>query len=148
MIRYRLNDVLTISPEPCPCGSNFRVIKQIQGRSDDMFLGQRIGSQKAQFIFADYIRRAIVSSSDGIREYRGAQISPVEIHLKIELKPKFNTEQEKTQIKSSVTKKIYQVFAKQDCERPEIHFEFIPIHHDFNQKLRRIHRNFAEKDYF
>ncbi|MHA1200333.1 MAG: hypothetical protein ACTSQF_13485, partial [Candidatus Heimdallarchaeaceae archaeon] len=24
IIRYRLNDLLTISPDPCPCGSNFR----------------------------------------------------------------------------------------------------------------------------
>ncbi|MHA1620464.1 MAG: F390 synthetase-related protein, partial [Promethearchaeota archaeon] len=42
IIRYRLNDILTIDPDPCPCGSHFRVIKQIQGRSDDMFLGRRI----------------------------------------------------------------------------------------------------------
>jgi len=39
IIRYELNDIITISRNKCCCGSNFRVIEQIQGRSDDMFWG-------------------------------------------------------------------------------------------------------------
>ena len=148
MIRYQLNDVLTLSPDKCPCGSHFRVIEQIQGRSDDMFLGKRIGIKKAQFIFADYIRRAIVSSSDHIREYRGVQISPTEIALKIDLLPEYNTGQEKAHIESKVITKINQVFTKQSCEIPKITFEYMLIEHDFNLKLRRFNRAFAEKEFF
>ena len=37
IIRYELNDIVTISPQKCSCGSNFRVIESIQGRADDIF---------------------------------------------------------------------------------------------------------------
>ncbi|MFC1879823.1 hypothetical protein ACFLZW_07920, partial [Chloroflexota bacterium] len=35
IIRYQLDDLLEISSKPCSCGSSFRVIKKIHGRSDD-----------------------------------------------------------------------------------------------------------------
>ncbi len=36
LIRYELSDMLTIDPQPCKCGSPFRRIKSIQGRSADI----------------------------------------------------------------------------------------------------------------
>jgi phenylacetate-CoA ligase len=36
LIRYEVSDMLTISPEPCPCGRPFRLIARIEGRSDDI----------------------------------------------------------------------------------------------------------------
>jgi putative adenylate-forming enzyme len=36
LIRYELDDLVTISPEPCPCGRPLRVIAQLDGRSDDI----------------------------------------------------------------------------------------------------------------
>lgn len=36
LIRYELNDLVTISPDPCPCGRPFRLLKSIEGRSDDV----------------------------------------------------------------------------------------------------------------
>jgi putative adenylate-forming enzyme len=36
LIRYEVTDMLTISPEPCPCGRPFRLISKIEGRSDDV----------------------------------------------------------------------------------------------------------------
>lgn len=36
LIRYEVSDILTISPEKCPCGSPFRLISSIDGRSDDI----------------------------------------------------------------------------------------------------------------
>ena len=37
LIRYELTDELTILDEPCPCGSAFRRVDDIAGRSDDLF---------------------------------------------------------------------------------------------------------------
>lgn len=37
IVRYRLNDLLTESDEPCPCGSPFTAIERIEGRCDDIF---------------------------------------------------------------------------------------------------------------
>jgi phenylacetate-CoA ligase len=36
LIRYELNDLVTASPEPCPCGRPFPLLKKIDGRSDDI----------------------------------------------------------------------------------------------------------------
>jgi phenylacetate-coenzyme A ligase PaaK-like adenylate-forming protein len=36
LIRYELNDLITLSPDPCPCGRPFRLLKSIDGRSDDV----------------------------------------------------------------------------------------------------------------
>ena len=35
-IRYELPDVVTLSPEPCPCGSPFPLIRQVEGRTDEV----------------------------------------------------------------------------------------------------------------
>src|SRR5262249_19698590 len=37
LIRYELTDELRILDEPCPCGSAFRRVNDIEGRSDDLF---------------------------------------------------------------------------------------------------------------
>ncbi len=36
LIRYELDDLVTLSPEPCPCGRPLRVIAALEGRSDDI----------------------------------------------------------------------------------------------------------------
>lgn len=36
LIRYELNDLVTLSPAPCPCGRPFPLLKSIDGRSDDV----------------------------------------------------------------------------------------------------------------
>lgn len=36
IIRYEISDLITLSPEPCPCGRPFRLVSRIDGRSDDI----------------------------------------------------------------------------------------------------------------
>ena len=36
LIRYEITDILTMSPDPCPCGRPFRIIAIVEGRSDDV----------------------------------------------------------------------------------------------------------------
>jgi phenylacetate-CoA ligase len=36
LIRYELEDLVTLSPEPCPCGRPLRIIAALDGRSDDI----------------------------------------------------------------------------------------------------------------
>ena len=36
LIRYEVDDLVTLSPEPCPCGRPLRVIAALEGRSDDI----------------------------------------------------------------------------------------------------------------
>ena len=148
IIRYRLNDILTIDPDPCPCGSHFRVIKQIQGRSDDMYLGRRLDTGIPQFIFGDYIRRAIVSTSDHIREYRAMQETPTKITTEVDLLPEHQSSEEQSLFLTDLPRKIMELFEKHNCEPPEVKIIFKSITHDFNVKLRRIFRNFDKSEYF
>lgn len=152
MIRYQLNDIITISPNLCSCGSHFRVIEKIQGREDDMFLGQRNKTRAQQFVFADYIRRAIVSTSDFIREYRAQQISPTEIKIQIDMNQpidmKQSIEEEQQILLKEIPKKIRKVFEIQDCELPTIEITFQSLTFDPNKKLRRITRQFNPDLFF
>lgn len=36
LIRYELNDLVTVSPHPCPCGRPFPLLESVEGRSDDV----------------------------------------------------------------------------------------------------------------
>lgn len=36
LIRYELNDLVTVSPDPCPCGRPSRLLETVEGRSDDV----------------------------------------------------------------------------------------------------------------
>lgn len=89
IIRYRLGDLLEFDPEPCPCGSCFRRIKVIHGRSDDIFhLKDTQG--KTRYLFPDYVRRAINQASGDIVEYQALQHSPEEIEIRLAISPNAN----------------------------------------------------------
>ena len=143
IIRYELNDIIAISKKKCSCGSNFRVIKQIQGRADDMFWGLRTDTKEPQFIFQDYISRTIISISEDIEEYQATQDNYTEILLRIQLKKGSNKEK----IKEELTQRLKKVFSKHHCIEPEIKAIF--CQHLLNKgsnKLIRIKCNIGRKN--
>lgn len=73
MIRYELNDILTLSKEVCSCGSVMTPIESIEGRSDDIFRMPSKRTKENVLIFPDFIRRAVMAASDKIEEYRVIQ---------------------------------------------------------------------------
>ena len=86
IIRYSLDDVLEFDPEPCGCGSCFRVIKHIHGRADDIFLLEGAGGE-TRYLFPDYVRRSINQASDAILEYQAIQHAMDNIEIRLVLKP-------------------------------------------------------------
>lgn len=65
IIRYRLDDILTERKTPCACGSLLTAIESIEGRCDDIFyLVSQTGDMV--LVFPDFIRRAIITSSEHI----------------------------------------------------------------------------------
>ncbi len=143
IIRYKLNDLLTIDPEPCSCGSKFRVIKEVHGRADDIILGKKISSDELQFILPDYIRRSIISSSEHIEEYNAIQTSPENLIIKLQLAANIDN-QVKKDIESTIQQGLANIFTKHNSEVPEIEFLYLNLKQDFDKKLRRIQRSFAE----
>ncbi len=139
IIRYELNDLIITSPSNCECGSSFRVIEQVLGRSDDLFWARKTDNGDMQFIFPDFIRRAIISSSEEIEEYQAIQKSYSKVVVKII--PKTNTD--KGIISKRIEKKIQQVFRKHNCKTPKIEITFkTKLERDVSQKLIRISRDF------
>ncbi len=141
IIRYRLNDLITVSPVKCSCGSNFRVIETIHGRADDIIYGSSIYSDELQFILPDFIRRSIVSSSDNIEEYTAVQTSPVQMTINLQLNRELDGE-EIAEIEEAIKTKISVIFEGHQSVVPQINFDYSTIVHDFDKKLRRIQRSF------
>jgi putative adenylate-forming enzyme len=140
IIRYELNDMVTISDSPCECGSAFRVIDAIQGRSDDLFWAKRIDTGEWQYIFPDFIRRAIITSSEDIDEYQAVQNSPEDVFVRIQLRKgikqaEFNEEE--------LISNIRHAFERQTCRKPQVRVLYEkPRLNKNSQKLIRIHRAF------
>ncbi|MHA1200636.1 MAG: F390 synthetase-related protein [Candidatus Heimdallarchaeaceae archaeon] len=143
IIRYKLNDLITIDPEPCSCGSKFRVIKEVHGRADDIILGKKINSDELQFILPDYIRRSIISSSEYIEEYNVIQTSPENLTIKLQIVS--NVEKPvKKEIELFIQQSLENIFSRHDSEVPTLEFQYVSLKQDFDKKLRRIQRNFEE----
>jgi putative adenylate-forming enzyme len=138
-IRYELNDVISLDPRACPCGSSFRVIQRIQGRSDDVFWAERTDGSGLQYIFPDYISRAIISSSDGIEEYQAVQESPARVLVRILPNGKEND----VGVAHAVSDSIIRVFTAYHCREPEVRVRFeTPRTRGEAGKLVRISRSF------
>jgi phenylacetate-CoA ligase len=86
IVRYRLNDILTLSQLPCRCGSDFRVIARIDGRCDDLFeFCTRAGAPRP--VFPDLIRRMILLGSPDIVDYQAIQDRCGQIQIRLDIRP-------------------------------------------------------------
>ncbi|MHA1155204.1 MAG: F390 synthetase-related protein [Candidatus Heimdallarchaeota archaeon] len=140
IIRYELNDIITISPEKCSCGSNFRVIEQVMGRADDLFWGQRENTDELQFIFPDYIRRAIISCSEEISEYQAIQKSLSQVIIRIQLK---ESPENLEALQQKITDAVQDVFSRYHCAQPSVSVVLEKAkRHPKSLKLVRIKRDF------
>lgn len=138
IIRYALNDIITISPHRCACGSAFRVITQIQGRSDDMLWARRIRDNRWQPIFPDYIRRSVITASDAITDYQVIQDQPEKFTVR--LAPRGDD-----RIADAVRLNIQRTFMRFGCAAPSVQVRWeSPVPNKNSGKLIRIHRGFAD----
>jgi len=80
MIRYRMNDLLSLSDAPCPCGSPLQAVSAVIGRSDDAFRMITADGRRV-FVTPDIIRNAVVGASRAIMDFRVAQDGPARITL-------------------------------------------------------------------
>ena len=71
LIRYQMNDMIRLG-NTCGCGSCFRVIDTIVGRSDDVFYFQNKQSQRVP-IYPDILSRWIITATDNLLEFQVIQ---------------------------------------------------------------------------
>jgi putative adenylate-forming enzyme len=81
IIRYRLDDVLSLSEVPCPCGSAQLTLAAIQGRCDDAF---QLGGV---LVLPDFVRQAALHASPEICEYELVQRASGQIEATLALSP-------------------------------------------------------------
>lgn len=66
LIRYEITDEMRIVSDPCPCGSGYRCVADIQGRLDDVFVyaGRRVHP---------HVFRSVLGRHAGVVEYQVRQ---------------------------------------------------------------------------
>ncbi len=117
ILRYRLNDVLTVDRARCGCGSSFRVLSSIEGRCDDVVhLVHRDGRLRA--FFPDTIRRMILLGSPVIIDYLVQQDRPgtFRIYLKLASGADFDATTE------AVQRSVDAIAASYECLPPTVHW--------------------------
>ncbi len=100
-IRYQLGDLLEIDDEPCDCGSAFRRIRRIHGRSDSVLTlpGRRGGEVR---LMPDYVRRSINQASPDIIEYQVVQWAPDDLEVRLVLEDGADREVVKAAIRENL----------------------------------------------
>lgn len=98
LIRYRLGDYATLSPEPCKCGRGLPVIEKIHGRAYDMIVdpdGNKYHPEVIMYIFED-----IKARHDYIRQFQVIQRSrdTLEVTLVLSSSARTKTENEITRL--------------------------------------------------
>jgi putative adenylate-forming enzyme len=135
VIRYELNDIITISREKCSCGSEFRVIEDIKGRTDDLFWGIRKDNNKKHFIFQDYISRMIITTSDDIEDFQAIQKDYLHVVLRIALKEG----SDKYSVSGKLITGLKEIFSRYNCFEPEVEVIFgEPQPNQYSNKLIRV----------
>ena len=82
MIRYRMNDLLELSPARCPCGSPFQAVVRIHGRMDDVFEFET--SRGRVMATPDVLRNAVVDADARIRDYRIIQKADGQVSVELD----------------------------------------------------------------
>lgn len=81
MARYRMNDLLRLSEQPCRCGSPLRCVDEIVGRMDDVF---RLQSAAGPILVTpDILRNAVLKADRRIDDFRLVQTRPDAVELRL-----------------------------------------------------------------
>jgi putative adenylate-forming enzyme len=133
IIRYRLDDILIERQEPCPCGSTWLALEQIEGRCDDLcFLQSANDSQNHIAVFPDFLRRSVIAASPNITDYSVRQMDKdtFAIALGGESGP-----EAQEQVRQQINRRAQSLGARQ----PVIRFEDMPLR-KAGAKKRRVLR--------
>lgn len=72
MARYRMNDLLLLSDQRCPCGSALRAVARVEGRRDDLFWLAGVDSALHP-VTPDVLRNALIDADRTITDFRIVQ---------------------------------------------------------------------------
>jgi putative adenylate-forming enzyme len=88
IIRYRLNDILTLRRSPCPCGRVTQALEQIEGRCDDLFyFAPRSPTAQLIPVFPDFMRKLVIDHAPAVEEYRIRQLEVEQVEVALRVAP-------------------------------------------------------------
>lgn len=138
IIKYELNDMIELDTEGCTCGSVFRVIKTIHGRTDDIFYLKHSTTDDNVLLFPDYIRRSIIFASDAIKEYQAIQYNRASIEIRLVIE-----NGDIQQIQQSILSNLQKYADKIRGELSTVEFsQKLPEVHPISNKLIRVWRRY------
>ncbi|MBT5531257.1 MAG: hypothetical protein HOK35_19050, partial [Cytophagia bacterium] len=133
VIRYKLDDIL-MEGEACNCGSSFDVIKQIEGRADDVIRLENSAGELVD-IYPDFFSRAITMASDDISYYELIQTGKDVLELF------FEQSKENQHLKMLITESIESLLSKFNIKQIKIKFSETQTLKN-GAKLRRIRNEY------
>lgn len=139
IIRYRLNDVLRMRNQPCPCGSSFRVIEAIEGRCDDVCYFYANDGTLRPF-FPDTIRRMILLASSLITDYAAIQTADGQLCIHLALAEPAAHGPERDAVAAAVRLSTVAVANQYGCRAPQLEIEFQLPPPVAGAKRRRVQR--------
>ena len=132
VVRYRLDDVLRMAADPCPCGQPTRSLAGIEGRLDDVLWAVPAHGGAPRPVFPDTVRRAfaMAGSTGGLRDYRVEQTAETwEIRL--------DSTDDPAATEAPVRRELEETFRTLELRPP--HLVFLPFHpQPLDQKRRRM----------
>lgn len=128
MARYRMNDLLRLSDQPCTCGSPLRVVREVVGRMDDCF--HLPGSEAKVLVTPDVMRNAVLKAAPAITDFRIRQTKGAEVTL---ILPPDLPENAAHAAFSALKSALHHIGAQ-----ARVTLDRRPLPPDFSRKLRRV----------
>ena len=126
MAGYRMNDLLHLEDEPCPCGSPLQVVREVVGRQDDVFWFDSV------MVTPDILRNAVLDAHPEIDDFRVQQRVDGTIILRLPADLREETRHRAMQ-------SLQAAFQRRSLS-PSITLETISRSDLFERKLRRVER--------
>ena len=118
LIRYVISDLVTIRPEPCPCGRPYRIVDGIEGRNDDIL--RLVGRGGVEIVVHPLVLRSPMAAVPGVRQYRILH-DERGFHVRAALRTGFGVDDTTAAIRQGVSDAITALGAA----RPEIDIEVV-----------------------
>lgn len=134
IVRYRLNDVLTLATRPCACGSAFGVIERIEGRCDDICYFPEHGVDALRPVFPDALRRMVLLSDDRIEDYQIEQERPGALRVRLQVESAFE------EVAARLRATIADGLARYGCQPPALEIACGLTPRTAAEKRRRVRR--------
>jgi phenylacetate-CoA ligase len=138
IIRYRLGDVVTLSPDTCACGSSFQVLQQVEGRSDDVCEFSATDGTLRR-VFPATIRRLVLLASDAIADYAAEQHRPSHLRVRVAVQPGADGARVREEVKTGIITGL----AEQGIVSPVVEVEeglnATPRAQGKRRRVRRVH---------